>query len=304
MYLIPGTSHVISWQKQNLLDTATYYVQAVVRDTRADQVLATLNLNDQGNGRFTRSWTVPQDPSGQGREISIEKTIYTDANYSEVSATYGRWTEQFIIYNLRAPQHAAPVTVPEIDYERIQAMIDASVAKVPQTDLSEVVGELGGVKKTLGDRLRELFRVGERASELEKYADQAKAETKRMLDAAQKNRESVRAIEQAVAAGTQAIEQAAEDGSQRIMRAATLHQADVVQAVNAELDTMAGKLTDVVHNTGKEMVDNMVAAVNAELDKPVVAPLGDVGSFTVQRPKRQQAPDNSERAQRLLNYGV
>lgn len=304
MYLIPGTTHVISWQKQNLLDTSTYYVQAIVRDTRNDQVLDSLNLVDQGNGRFTRNWSVPHDPSGQGREISIEKTIYTDPNYSDVSATYGRWTDQYIIYNLRSPQAPASVAGPDVDYERIQQMIGAAVAKIPPTDLSEVVGELGGVKKTVGDRLRELFRIGERATELEKYADSAKAETKRMLDAAAENRQAVREIEEAVAAAAQAIQDAAKSSAQMINRAAIVHQNDVKQAVNAELETMAQKLTDVVSNTGKQMVEDMQQAVNAELDKPVVAPLGDVGSLTVQRPKRQQGNDNSERAKRLLTYGA
>ena len=98
--LIPGTSHQITWSIQNLTDTTTYYVKAVIRDLRTNIILDTLYLTDLGNGRFSKTWNVPQDGQGFGRQIEIEKTVYEDSAYTIPSGLYGRWLDEYTIFNL------------------------------------------------------------------------------------------------------------------------------------------------------------------------------------------------------------
>ena len=89
MILRPQRYFTVVRQITNHTDTATYYVRAVIRDARTDEILATLNLDDKGGQRFTKTWLVCADPSGQGRDISIVTSVYTDTGYTTKSENYG-----------------------------------------------------------------------------------------------------------------------------------------------------------------------------------------------------------------------
>lgn len=89
MTLQPQKDFVITRQIANHLDTDTLYVQAVIRDAVTDTILETVNLDDKGSQRFTKSWHTVADPSGQGRNISIVTSVYTDSNYTTKSPNYG-----------------------------------------------------------------------------------------------------------------------------------------------------------------------------------------------------------------------
>lgn len=158
MYLIPGTSHNITWSVQNLQDTATYYVKAVVRDLRTETILATLYLTDLGSNRFSKSWNVPQDPTGFGRLIEIEKTVYTDSAYTVPSEIYGRWLDQYMIFNLgnRMPStggyggggsnidynEIAKIIRREVDAAKVEILTAENEGRTGPTDLSEVLQRL------------------------------------------------------------------------------------------------------------------------------------------------------------------
>lgn len=102
MILVPGTAQPINWTKQNLLDPAFYYPYAIIRDLRSDQVLAEFTLGSLGGDRWGRLWNVVQDPSGRGRVVEVEITIYEDEARTSVSGIYGRWTEAYTILDLLA----------------------------------------------------------------------------------------------------------------------------------------------------------------------------------------------------------
>jgi len=89
MIIRPQKHFTVVRQIANHLDTSTYYVQAVIRDAFTDRILATLNLDDKGGQRFTKSWVAAPDPSGEGREISIVTSVYTDSGYTTKSENYG-----------------------------------------------------------------------------------------------------------------------------------------------------------------------------------------------------------------------
>jgi hypothetical protein len=89
MILRPQRNYTVVRQIANHTDVATYYVRAVVRDSTTDEILATLNLDDKGGQRFTKTWLVCADPSGLGRDISIVTSVYTDSGYTTKSSNYG-----------------------------------------------------------------------------------------------------------------------------------------------------------------------------------------------------------------------
>jgi hypothetical protein len=89
MIIRPQKNFVVVRQLANHTDTATYYVRAVIRDAFTDEILATLDLDNKGSQRFSKSWLVAQDPSGEGRDISIVTSVYTDSGYTTKSENYG-----------------------------------------------------------------------------------------------------------------------------------------------------------------------------------------------------------------------
>lgn len=146
--LIPGTNHQITFSIQNITDSTTYYVQAVIRDLISETVLDTINLTDLGNGRFSGSWKVPVDGSGFGREIEVEKTVYEDSAYSTPSGIYGRWLDQYTIFDLghRLPSAGGyggknsgfgSTPIP-LDYKEIGRMIKKEVNDAVKIIISEI----------------------------------------------------------------------------------------------------------------------------------------------------------------------
>jgi len=133
--LIPGTSHQITWAVQIVQDTTTYYVRAVIRDTRSNTIIATLNLDNLGNGRFSKSWNVPQDGSGFGREIEIEKTVYDDAGYTTANGQYGRFLDQYTIFNLgtRNSSTGGYGGGQSVDYKEIEKIIKKNLDSMVET---------------------------------------------------------------------------------------------------------------------------------------------------------------------------
>jgi hypothetical protein len=78
-------------------DSATYYVQAVIRDSVSGDTLATVNLTDQGAQRFTYNYPTPADPSGQGRYIDVTTTVYADSGYTTRTGVYADENATYLI---------------------------------------------------------------------------------------------------------------------------------------------------------------------------------------------------------------
>ena len=84
----PNQKFNFSRQLDNVGDSTTYYLQAVVRYNSNNSILATVNMTDKGSQRFIGSFTPPNDPGGNGYDISITTSVYTDSGYSQLSPTY------------------------------------------------------------------------------------------------------------------------------------------------------------------------------------------------------------------------
>lgn len=81
------------------LDTGTYYVRCVMRDTLSNEVLDTVNLTQDPNNnrRFYGAMTAPSNLTMVGRYINITTSIYTDAGYSAYSAEYQETIDRYIV---------------------------------------------------------------------------------------------------------------------------------------------------------------------------------------------------------------
>lgn len=198
MILIPATSFPITWSKQNLADSTTYYVKAVIRDVRTETILATILLTDLGNGRFSGTWNVPQDGSGFGRPVEIEKTVYEDSGYTQVSGIYGRWLDRYLIYNI-APR--SPATTggygghsAGIDYAKLKELIRETIKEeiekpepVEKVDLSPVLSSISVFTEVIEELQSRLLQVETKERNDTKVFDAAIADLKKVVIGVQKD---------------------------------------------------------------------------------------------------------------------
>lgn len=125
----PTEKFTVVRQLDDPYDAGVYYVKAVIRDAVTDALLATLELEDKGNQRFTDIWEAVSDISGLGRWISIETTVYTDAGYTTKSERYGIDTREHLVqqrYN-HANSGGAGAGGPDIDYKKISKIIQEAL---------------------------------------------------------------------------------------------------------------------------------------------------------------------------------
>lgn len=130
MILEPLSQFLIEFFRNNPSDTATYYVQSVVYDSINGNVLATVKLTDKGNGYFAKLWTLPADTYGNGRQISIISSCYTDSAYTQISPIYGAELEKYVVRHL-ASQNLGGFTTQlnevvrqsAIDYKKLASIV-------------------------------------------------------------------------------------------------------------------------------------------------------------------------------------
>lgn len=127
MQIQPREYFTIARGLQDPSDLTTYYVQAVIRNARTDEVIDTVNLTDNGSRRFTKPWQAPADVSGDGLYILITISVYTDSGYSVRAENYGDSFDEHLIQARPTPAMLNQASGPDIDYNKIQRMIDASL---------------------------------------------------------------------------------------------------------------------------------------------------------------------------------
>jgi len=152
MQIEPQYTLPLVYELTDPFDTGVYYVRAVIRDSLSGETLQTINLIDKGNGRYTNSISAPQDPTGQGRHIDVVISIYTDAGYTTLSQTYQNKIDKFLIKRSVSFGGAGGV---DVDYLKIQKMIDISVQKIIEgtksqpMSLEPVIGQIKGLEKVI-----------------------------------------------------------------------------------------------------------------------------------------------------------
>jgi hypothetical protein len=132
LQLNPRETFTIVRQIEDHTDTNTYYVRAVVRNAKTDELLANVDLDSKGNQRYSKDYIVPADVSGQGFWLSITTSVYTDSGHTTKSENYGDKLDSYLVqerYQFN-PNYPIPVG-PDIDYKRIEKIVDKIVtAKV------------------------------------------------------------------------------------------------------------------------------------------------------------------------------
>lgn len=130
--LNPREIFTIVRQLQDHTDSATYYVRAVIRNSRTDAVIKTIDLFDKGSRRFTAPWDVIADVGGLGTFIDITTSVYTDSAYTTQSGSYGDENETYLVYD-RSKQGSGGGSggwSPEVDYKKIKTMLDTAIKSI------------------------------------------------------------------------------------------------------------------------------------------------------------------------------
>lgn len=132
--LNPAESFPIVRVLGNHTDTATYFVQAVIRDATTDVILDTVNLTDLGNRRFRKAWKVVYDNTfSAGRYIIITTTVYTDSGYTTKSENYSEEVETYLVqqrWNMATMAGLGGGGSPVIDYKEVRKIIVEELAKI------------------------------------------------------------------------------------------------------------------------------------------------------------------------------
>lgn len=302
MNLIPGTAHAITWSKQNLQDATTYYVRAVIRDVRTETILDTIDLDDVGGGRYRATWNVPQDGSGRGREIEIEKTIYEDSGYTQVSGMYGRWLDSYLIFDPNRQTNTGGFGGMAIDYTAIRRIISEEVAGVlknqPKTevDLSALVEEMGGVKQSLGERVRELFRLGQKADAIETLERSIADKT---TNFEKKVETMTKDLADAINDAISKINDTVERGSSRIVVTAERSEKNLSEKTDEELTHIVGQFEKIMTAKAETIAKNISDSVEEQLSRPIK--LQSVQEYNA---VREKTPTTNPRQDRINQLNV
>lgn len=135
--LHPKETFTIVRQLEDHTDSGTYYVQAVIRNSKTDALISTVNLDSKGSRRFTKNYIVPADPSGEGLWISILTSVYTDSGYTTKSGNYADKMESYLVQARPVfnPNYPIP-TGQDISYEKIKKIISEVVSSKKEHSLS------------------------------------------------------------------------------------------------------------------------------------------------------------------------
>lgn len=156
MQLNPRENFVITHQLNNSYITDTSYVRAVIRNAKTDAILATKNLTDQGNGRFTTTYQIPADVSGQGYYISIITSVYSDSGYTTKSQNYGDEANTYLVQERYNPNvHLGAVGGgSDIDYKKIRKIIKEEIdVRIDKIDFSKTPEVITVTKEVVVEKL-------------------------------------------------------------------------------------------------------------------------------------------------------
>lgn len=152
MTLKPKEQFTIVRQLDNPADTGTYYVQVKIRDPKTDTLLATVNLDDKGGQRFTKPWQVIDDPSGEGRYIDMESSVYTDNTYTTYSDVYAIENKVLLVSERNPINGAGGGGVvdmsADVNYKKIREIVEDVVKGIKPSDKKV---NMGGIEAKLAN---------------------------------------------------------------------------------------------------------------------------------------------------------
>lgn len=143
MQLQPQEYFTVVRQLHDWNDTDTNYVQAVIRNARTDELLATLELNDKGSRRFSKEWQVKADTSGLGYYITITTSVFTDSDYTTKNANYGDEMNTYLVDERKRIQGGGGGS--DIDYKKIAQIVKENNEETAINLLGEMLPKLATI---------------------------------------------------------------------------------------------------------------------------------------------------------------
>lgn len=151
MQIDPQYPLPLVYQLSDPNDTGTYYVRSVVRNSLSGATLNSINLTNGGSGRFTGTFTSPQDQTGQGFHIDVTTTVYTDSGYTTPSDVYQKENMKYLVKRVGTVFGGGGGV--DIDYEKIarivQAIIDKKKFDGKAVDFKPVLEKIASVHKAV-----------------------------------------------------------------------------------------------------------------------------------------------------------
>jgi hypothetical protein len=232
MNLTPNQQYNITRQLDNVTDTNKYYVQAVVRNN-AGKTLATINLTDNGNQRFSAPYQVPADTSGMGMYISITTYVFDDPNYSIPDGNYATEDNEYLVIQPPLSTFGNGGTT-IVDYDKIKKFIsDIKFPSIPNYD-----SKFSQIKEHHDEQFNKLRDfVGKNIKEIKmtKYDDSS---IKQSINTLQKEIESLRATHEAsIKAITQSHEKTIAESKSNYEKS--------MELMNNKIDRITEKLSSV-----------------------------------------------------------
>lgn len=254
MQLNPGENFVITHQIGDHTDPGTYYVRAVIRNGITDVTIATVNLVDRGDLRFSNEWQVPQDPSGQGFYISITTTVYTDSGYTAKSALYSEEQERHLVQlrmnpNLGYGGGSGGSSV-DIDYKKVRKIIAEEMDKIvfpeqketqpiviPKTDLSPVRSDIVALNASI-KVISDIIASMPRFEKTEINFDSMESGISELNSSISGLKESLEEIEEVM---EKSFESHGKGVSEMMI--------ENINAIKSDIETLAGKIEDMQGGT-------------------------------------------------------
>jgi len=247
-------------------DSTTYYVQATVRNSIDDTVLKVINLTNTGNNRFKSAYEVPADVSGLGFYIDINTSVYDDSGYTTKAASYSDENETYLVFD-RIVRPGGSGGGSDVDYKKIQKMLDAFVKKfpeIPKVDMQPIMDAIAG--------------VGEKVDEID-IPEAETVELKPVLDAISGAKETIlQAIDEKEVTDTPDMQPVLDAVEEKKIDLSPLE--DKIDGIQSTLEGY------IAQETAKE--DNADNTAAAKLDQ-ISQSLGPILSKTPQ-PKKEKIP--------------
>lgn len=139
MQFNPSQKYTLVRQLDNINDTGTYYVQAIIRFSDSGNIWQTVKLTAQAGQRFVGSFIAP--PAGpNGVMIDITSFVYTDSGYSALSTTYATENDQHLVQPLFNQALGFGGGGSDISKKDVREVIKEELAKIkPNNELPKEV---------------------------------------------------------------------------------------------------------------------------------------------------------------------
>lgn len=241
MNILPQSTLRIVRQLTDPLDVGTNYVRAVIRNSTSGDIVATINLTDATNQRFTGEYTTPPDISGMGYYLDVTTTVYSENTYTTKNNNYAIEAHTYFIHEEKIHIGGGG----DVDYKKIRNIVQ-EILDGQEKPTMPTIKDLTPEIKAMEERIKDA--VAGAVSSI-RFPEQVRPD----LDGVVSRISST--VENATNAVLMAVEQK-EVTPPADMELLTAHSADVSNTLRSLTETVEGMRQTV---DDREQVANMKA---------------------------------------------